>query len=383
MKFSEVIGQERIKLRLKKMVEERRIPHAVLFAGMEGTGSLTLALSFAQYILCTNRSEDDSCGVCPSCKKTEKLIHPDLHVSFPIINPGEKKLPVSDYFIAEWRNAVLSNPYLNLNDWMKSISAENKQPAIFEAESSKIIEKVNFKPFESEYKIVVIWLVEKMNIHCANKLLKIIEEPPTDTIFLLVSENTSQMLPTILSRCQPIHLPPIDHESMLKALKDLLTMEDKKIHEITRLSRGNFLKAKKLIQQDEENNEWFQYFIQLMRLGFKADVKGLMEWSLEMSGLGREKQKNFFQYALRMIRENYALNVSNNEVVYLTETEKNFSKNFHPYVHDKNVERIAEQFESAIFHIEHNGNAKIVFLDVALQISKAIRISNETKINSR
>lgn len=374
VKFSEVVGQLSIKNRLRQMVKENRIPHAILFTGSEGTGGLPMAWAFAQYVMCTNRSETDACGNCPSCKKAEKLVHPDLHFVFPIINQGDGKAPVSDYFISQWRNSVTSNPYLTINQWVEAIGSENKQANIFEAESSRILEKVMYKPFESSYKILIIWLAEKMNIHCANKLLKIIEEPPHDTLFLLVAEDTHSILPTILSRCQQIFLPPIDSNSLREALVSRVQIDESRLNDIVRIAKGSYLRALQLIDKNEEEERWFDPFVNLMRLAYRAQINGLMEWASEMATLGREKQKQFLTYALQLIRENYALTTAGNDIVYLTEKAFSFSKNFHPYVTDRNIELIAEQFESAIFQIEHNGNAKIIFLDVALQVSKAIRI---------
>ncbi|MGC8804144.1 MAG: ATP-binding protein, partial [Bacteroidales bacterium] len=361
MKFSEVVGQQAIKNRLRQMVKENRIPHAILFTGNEGTGGLPLAWAFAQYVMCTSRSEADACGICPSCKKAEKLVHPDLHFVFPIINPGDGKAPVSDYYITQWRSSVISNPYLTLNQWVETIGSENKQVSIFEAESSRIFEKVMYKPFESSYKILIIWLAEKMNIHCANKLLKILEEPPHDTLFLLVAEDNYSILPTILSRCQQIFLPPIDSNSLREALDSRVPIEEARLNNLVRIAKGSYLRALQLIEKNEEEECWFEPFVNLMRLAYKVQINGLMEWASEMATLGREKQKQFFAYALQLIRENYALTTVGNDIAYLTERALSFSKNFHPYVTEKNVELLAEQFESAIFQIEHNGNAKIIF----------------------
>ncbi|MCX7986813.1 MAG: DNA polymerase III subunit delta [Bacteroidales bacterium] len=374
MKFSEVIGQNNIKERLRQMVKESRIPHAMLFAGTEGTGGLPLALAFAQYIMCNNRTDNDACGNCPSCKKVEKLIHPDLHFVFPIVNPGDGKAAVSEHFLSQWRNALISNPYLTLNQWIEFIASENKQASIFEAESSRILEKVVYKSFESQYKILIIWLAEKMNIHCANKLLKVIEEPPRDTLFLLIAEDTHNMLPTILSRCQQIYLPPIDIVSLREAVDARTQINESKVNNILRMAKGSYVKAMQLIEKSEDEERWFNAFVQLMREGYKANIAGLMDWASEMSGIGREKQKQFLLYSLQLLRENFALTIAGKNVAYLADHEMNFSKNFHPYVTEKNIELLTDQLEKAIFQIERNGNAKIIFLDVALQVSKAIRI---------
>lgn len=373
MKFSEVIGQELIKERLRNAVNEDRIAHALLFQGPEGCGSLPLAISFAQYILCTERSSNDACGKCSSCKRVEKLVHPDLHFSFPVLHTSDNKSAISDNFITEFRKAVINNPYLSLNQWIEIIASENKQGNIFEAESSKIIEKLSYKPYESNYKIMIIWMAEKMNTYCANKLLKVIEEPPLNTIFLLVVENTTQMLPTILSRCQLIAVPPIENDSLKRVLQNRIH-DQTKLEEIVRISRGNYLKAIHIIENQEEDAIWLEYFIKMMRLAFKHDISGIIDWSNEMATLGREKQKRFFMYALKLLRDNFAYNIVGPHITYFSLEEQKFSKNFHPYINMLNVEKIMEEFDKAITQIERNGNAKIIFLDVALQISKVIRI---------
>jgi len=261
---------------------------------------------------------------------------------------------------------------LNLNKWVEKIASENKQAGIFEAESYRILEKLSFKSFESDYKIMIIWMAEKMNIHCANKLLKILEEPPSKTIFILVSENSDMLLPTVLSRCQSLRIPPIDNNEIRDFLKTR-NIPEERINDIIKISSGNFNKVLQLIEMQEEDKQWLDFFIQLMRIAFKKDVFSIIEWSNEMASLGREKQKRFLFYALKMIRNNFALNLAGKDVIYLNKEESDFSINFSPYVNEKNIYKIAEEFDTACYQIERNGNAKIIFLDVALQISNVIR----------
>ncbi len=327
MKFSSIIGQKSFIQHLIRSVRENHISNTQLFTGPEGSGILPLAIAYAQYIMCENKGEEDSCGVCPACLKNEKLVHPDLHFVFPVIKSSDSDSAISDEYLKEWREAVLSNPYLNLNKWVEKIASENKQAGIFEAESYRILEKLSFKSFESDYKIMIIWMAEKMNIHCANKLLKILEEPPSKTIFILVSENSDMLLPTVLSRCQSLRIPPIDNNEIRDFLKTR-NIPEERINDIIKISSGNFNKVLQLIEMQEEDKQWLDFFIQLMRIAFKKDVFSIIEWSNEMASLGREKQKRFLFYALKMIRNNFALNLAGKDVIYLNKEESDFSINF-------------------------------------------------------
>ena len=278
MKFLNVIGHHELKKQLNQTVKENRVSHAQLFAGNEGTGGLPLALAYAQYISCENRSEEDSCGICRSCLKYEKLIHPDLHFVFPVVNTGSSGKSVSDDFIGEWRVAILENPYLNLNQWIEVIAAENKQGGIFEKESGEIIRKLNLKTYESDYKIMIIWMPEKMHHVASNKLLKMIEEPPQKTLFLLVSENPGQLLATILSRCQYVKVPPINKQDICEALSKHFN-DNSKIDEIARVANGNYGKALELLNSDDEDEIYFNYFVSLMRNCYSKKVLELIKWA--------------------------------------------------------------------------------------------------------
>ena len=374
MKFLNVIGHHELKKQLKQTVKENRVSHAQLFAGNEGTGGLPLALAYAQYISCENRSEEDSCGICRSCLKYEKLIHPDLHFVFPVVNTGSSGKSVSDDFIGEWRIAILENPYLNLNQWIEVIAAENKQGGIFEKESGEIIRKLNLKTYESDYKIMIIWMPEKMHHVASNKLLKMIEEPPQKTLFLLVSENPGQLLATILSRCQYVKVPPINKQDICEALSKHFT-DNSKIDEIARVANGNYGKALELLNSDDNDEIYFNYFVSLMRNCYSKKVLELIKWAEEVASIGREKQKKFFQISLRLVRENFTLNMAGREVVYLNDQEAQFSDKFHPYINETNVNRISEELNKAAYHVEANGNGKIIFLDLALKMVKLIRAS--------
>ncbi|MGM0407960.1 MAG: ATP-binding protein, partial [Bacteroidota bacterium] len=319
MQFREVIGHQDIKARLIRTIKENRISHAQLFLGNEGSGNLALAIAYAQYIACLNKQEDDSCGVCPSCQKFKKLIHPDLHFVYPVATSKTvKKDPVSDDYISQWRNIIIENPYINQNKWYGIIDIENKQGIINKNESYEILRKLNLKTFESEYKFMIIWLPEKMNMYAANKLLKFIEEPPDKTLFLMVSENSEQILPTILSRTQLIKIPKIDSDSLYTAICDRFGVNPEKAHDIVHLSNGNFFEALNLIQAEDDDHENFERFTSLMRLAYQRKLVEIIDWVDEIARIGREKQKSFLSYALRLLRENFMLNINRKEIVYLT-----------------------------------------------------------------
>ncbi len=375
MFFRDVIGQDEIKNKLIQTVVDGRISHAQLFAGPEGSGSLALALAYAQYISCTDKLESDSCGVCPSCNKYLKLIHPDLHFVFPV-NTTEavtKKEPVSDDFIFKWREMLLEDPYPTLFGWYDRIGIENKQGIVNVRESAEIIRKLNLKTFESDYKIMIIWLPEKMNLPSANKLLKILEEPYENTVFMMVTESPEQIIPTILSRTQILKIPAIEPGPMSEALKKMFEMTDGEIQDAVRLSDGNYNKAVEYIQKSEETEVNFERFGSIMRLAYSRNIRGILDWIDQMSTLGREKQKNFLVYGLRLVRENYMMNMGNNELVRMSVKEKEFASKFSTFIHHNNAALIAEEINKACLHIEANAYDKIVFLDMAMKLIKLIR----------
>jgi DNA polymerase III subunit delta' len=372
MKFAEVVGQSNLKKQLILTVQENRVSHAQLFAGMEGSGNLALALAYAQYVSCENKSADDSCGTCKSCLKYSRYIHPDLHFVFPVVNTSSIQKAVSDDYIGEWRQALLENPYLNLNGWIEKIGSENKQGGIFEKESGSIIHKLNLKTFESEYKVMVIWMPEKMHTVAANKLLKMIEEPPSKTLFLLVSESPGQLMPTILSRCQYVKVPPVSNNEMEVELAKTIS-EPSTIKEIIRVAGGNYLKVLDIIQSNNDDQAYFELFVKLMRTCYKQDIVELISWADEAAALGREKQKKLLNTCLRLVRENFTLNHAERSIVYLNDIEMFFSEKFHPYINQNNIFAINDELNKALYHIEANGNAKIIFLDLALKMVKLIK----------
>lgn len=311
MQFRDIIGQSELKQKLTATVAEGRISHAQLFEGAAGYGSLPLALAYAQYVSCTDRGEHDSCGVCPSCVKYAKAAHPDLHFAFPVnTNKTVKSTPVSDNFIREWRKIITETKYFSEQDWYEAIGIE-KQGNISVHEAEKIISKLNFKSYESEYKIMILWLPERMNAASANRLLKLVEEPPANTIFLFVAEAAGRVLNTIYSRTQRIRLPPIDENDIAAALAlDGISKEN--TYTAARLSEGNYITARGLTENS--SNENFEKFVALMRLAYGNNVIGLLDWAESMQEIGRERMKTFLIYAERMVRENFVLNMQLDEI---------------------------------------------------------------------
>lgn len=375
MNFSQIPGQKETIDRLIRSVKEQRVSHAQLFSGPEGCGSLALALAYAKYISCENRSEADSCGSCKSCIKYEKMIHPDLHFVFPVIKSKKDSEPVSDSYIEEWRDYVKRSPYFTLNSWLGSIEVGNAQGLIFASEAGEIIKKLNLKSFESDFKIMIIWLPEKMHLATANKLLKLIEEPPEKTLFLLISEEPDKVIPTIISRCQLIKIPGFTNRDITDYLIRKYNCGVDKANEIARVANGNIIRAAELFENEDSSLQNLEKFKKLMRFAWKRDILSVIGWSEEMAGTGREAQKNFISYSLRIMRENLMLSLGQlkNDLVFLAGEEASFSKNFHPFINQENIYSLSDEFNIAYSHIEANGNAKIIFLDLALKVTRLIR----------
>jgi DNA polymerase III subunit delta' len=375
MNFAQVPGQREIKGKLLRSVRDERVSHAQIFAGPEGCGSMALALAFAKYIGCENRTEYDSCGVCKSCVKHEKMIHPDLHFVFPVIKGKKTTEPVSDNYIEEWRGFVKKSPFFTINNWLEFIEVENAQGMIFTAEAAEIIKKLSLKSYESEFKIMIIWLPERMNQTTANKLLKMIEEPPEKTFFLLVSDEPDKVIPTILSRCQLVKIPSFSNRDIARYLAETSGMPSGKAADISRVSNGSILRAIELSENEEAMHASLELFKSLMRFAWKRDVISLISWSDEIAAMGREPQKNFILFSLRLLRENLMLSLGqkDNGLVFLTGEEDEFSLKFHPSINRENIYPLTEEFNLVYSHIEANGNAKIIFLDLALKVTKLIR----------
>jgi DNA polymerase-3 subunit delta' len=369
---------------LRLSVREGRIPHAQLFAGVSGIGKLQLALAYAQYVNCPHRTSEDSCGVCPTCQQYRNLQHPELHFAFPIVKTDSAD--TCDAYMAPWRSIILKQHYFDLDDWYKALGVETKQGMIYEKESSEILRKLSLKPFGDGYKVMIIWQPEKMNPTCANKLLKILEEPPKRTLFIMVSEHPEQLLSTIQSRVQTIRVPRLQAEDIAQALMSQHNMNETEARDIARIANGSYLQALKKSDETEENQQELRDFIALFRDAYTVGVmrdpkmkfdslKRLRQWSMEMadSKVGREKQKHFLQYAQNQVRENYIRNFHQPELNYQMSAERDFSVKFSPFIHNGNVEQIMLELEKAERQIEQNGNAKVIFFDLCLQMIVLIK----------
>ena len=375
MFFRDIPGQNEIAERLRKSVSDQRVSHAQLFAGNEGCGHFAMALAYARYISCLSRTDTDACGECPACIKYEKLIHPDLHFVFPIFRTKKFTDPVCDNFLPDWRSFVTASPFFNLNGWLNALDVENAQAIIYAAEASEILRKLSLKTFEAEYKIMIIWLPEKMHQTAANKLLKLIEEPPDKTLFLLVSEEPDRILPTILSRCQITRFRGVSSSDLTAYLAGKYSLTPEKASEIAYVSNGNLVKASTITRDADEPNSDLESFRSLMRHAWKRDLAALSEWSENMAATGREAQKRFLAYCLGLIRGNFVMNRNNGnaDLTFMTNEESGFSEKFYPYVNERNITSLYGEFNTAHYHIESNGNAKIIFLDLSLQVLKLIK----------
>ena len=367
MFFKDVIGQEEAKQRLIREAKEGKIAHARLFCGPEGIGKLPLAIAYARYLSCNNPGEKDACGICPSCVKFNKLAHPDLHFAFPVIKKKSKDT-VSDDFITEWRELLSQTPYFNLNIWLEEMGAENQQAQIYVKESDEIIRKLSLKSSQGGYKIMIIWLPEKMNVECSNKLLKLLEEPPSQTIFLLVSEEPDMLLTTIQSRTQRFALYGIEEKYITERLQSQYGLQERDAISIGHRSEGNFLKALESIHLNEENKLFFDLFVSLMRLSYQRKIREMKQWSETLATMGRERQKHFLSYCQRLVRENFMFNFQDPSLIFMNEEEQNFSKRFAPYINEKNVMGIMDELSEAQRHIEQNVNARMVFFDFSLKM---------------
>ncbi len=373
MFFKDIIGQQQVKNRLIQSVQKGFVPHAQLFAGGEGVGALPLAIAYARYLNCTNKQETDACGICPSCVKFNKLAHPDLHFVFPIVKNDKKKKEICDDYLMEWRNFLSGNTYFNLSQWLDFISAENSQGIIYAKESNEIIKKLNLKTYEAEYKIMIIWLPEKMHESCANKLLKILEEPSAKTVFILVPENPDQVIGTIQSRSQFIHIPPILPEDIVNALNQTYTLDNEDLKAIVHLANGNYIKALETLKAGEENKLFLELFITIMRNSWSRDVKNMKVKAEFFASLGREKQKSFLAYAQRLIRENFLYRLQLPEINYLNKAEAAFSVKFSPFVNDRNIISFMDDLALGERHIEQNVNPRMVFFDLSMKIAVLLK----------
>jgi len=373
MKFEDIIGQVEVKKHLQQTIDENRVPHAQLFLGNQGFGTLPMAITYAKEILCSNSKIDQTSAKA----KCDKLIHPDLHFIFPVNTTAEvKRNPTSKPFLKQFREAYLENPYLDLNQWLEFIGVGNKQGIINVHQAQDILKDVYLKPFESDFKVVVIWMAEKLHPSASNKLLKVIEEPPEKTVFLLVTEDQEQIITTILSRTQIVQFKRLHKEEIKAALQENYSIGEDQVITINNLCNGSYNEALKLLQHNEvvlfnRNN-----FIDWMRLAFRKDLVGIQEWVEGISVIGREKQKAFLEFGLHIFREAMVLNHKGFDVLQLDGEESKFVKNFAPFVHQGNLKAYMDLFNESIYHIERNANPRILFLDLTITVMKLMKMKN-------
>lgn len=368
MKFADVIGQSEAAERLLQQVRENRVAHAQLFCGREGCGKFPLALAYASYLLCDHPSAHDVCDHCPSCAKTRILEHPDLHFIYPTI----KKQTCRDMF-RHWKAMVGRSPYFSLDTWLAEMGAENQQPVIYAQESDAIQQALLLHSSEGGRKVVIVWLPERMNETTANKMLKLLEEPPEGTVFLLVSEAPEMLLSTVVSRVQRIDIPPISEADMKAALVNLHGVEGGEAERIARFARGSYVEALEVLQTSRDEKLFFGEFVVLMRRAYTRDIKALLEWSDQIASWGREKQKRFLDYALRLVRENFVYNFRLPKLNYMSDEESEFASRFARFVNERNVIGLGLELERAAADIAGNANAAITLFDLAMKVIILIR----------
>lgn len=381
MLFNQIIGQEHIKNHLQTSAKNGRIPHAQLFVGKEGSGTLPVAIAYAQFLL-SHFSDNPTASEL----KVAKLQHPDLHFAFPVTtNDSVKKHPVSNLFLNEWRDFVSKQPYGGLFNWLQSIGVENKQGMIGVDEALEVVKKLQLKSYEGGFKVMIIWMAEKMNIAASNKLLKLIEEPPAKTIFLLITENEDQIITTIKSRCQALHFPVLSEQDIANELLLREKCSESDALKIATQAEGNYNKAVHLLHQDSNDLIFEQWFIAWIRTAFKAKgnaavIQELVVWSETIAKTGRETQKQFLDYCLQFFRQALLLNYKSPELVFLeTQTPKFNLQNFAPFVHSENILAIEKELNDALYHIERNGNPKIILLDLSMKLTRFLH-KKETSV---
>ena len=377
MFFRDIIGQEELKALLTETARKGIVPHARMFCGQEGYGGFQLALAYARYLNCTARSDADSCGRCPSCLKYNEFVHPDLHFVFPMVTTTKPKKAVCDDYLPEWREflkaRITAHTYLDMDMWLAEIGAETKQPLIYAAESESIIRKMTFRISEAIYRVLFIWMPERMHSACANKLLKLIEEPPANTAILMVSDSPDRVLGTIVSRSQLIQVPPIRLNDIEKTLTERWGLEHDDAVQVAHVSAGNYLKALEQLTVDNDPRFFIELFKVIMRNGWTRDITAMKSFAEEMAAMSRERQKNFLAFCQRQIRENYIYNLHEPALNYMNPEETDFSTKFAPFVNERNVMELIDELSLAERHINQNVNSKMVFFDLSMRIIVLIK----------
>lgn len=368
MQFSSIYGQDGLKQHLIQEIKDDKISHAQLFLGKAGYQSLPLALAFVQYLFCEDKGETDSCGVCAACRKVSDLQHPDLHFSFPVVQAIAK---TSAHFLKDWRAQIKSNPLFDLHDWTKRIDPKERKPILGTEESVEILKRLALKSYEGGYKVMIIWMAEEMNTTCANKILKILEEPPARTLFILLSESSDQLLTTILSRSQVVRVTSLPLDTVQIAIEKA-GFSRTQAESIAARSEGNLIEAFRLLGDQEEIDLNRELFIQLMRVCFKKDVNAMLDWSEAISGLSREGQKIFVHYALHMVRQSLLKNYTQDMLTRVSKEEADFLGKFSRFISNNNALDFMELFNDAHYHLERNAFSKLLFTQLCFQVMRFI-----------
>lgn len=379
MQYSDIIGQSFLKNHLIQSAASGRVPHAQLFIGTEGTGTLPMAIAYAQYLLCRNVGNENTGGNEACNIKFANLSHPDLHFVYPVATTeAVKKNATSDLFAEQWRSFLKTNRYGNLFDWYTHIDIQNKQGQIGVDEASEVLKKLALKSFEGGYKIMIIWMADKLNTEASNKLLKLLEEPPAKTVFILIAENEKNILQTILSRCQVLKFPPLNTSEIQEALIQREQCDPQEAIMIANQAQGSYNKALKLLHNKANALPYEKWFVQWVRAAFRAKgnsavIQELIEWSEELAALGREQQKQFIEFCIELFRQALLLNYQTPDLVYYKTTVDNFKlEKFAPFVNGSNITEIYQELGDAIYHIERNGNAKMIFTDLSIKLTRLI-----------
>jgi len=369
VKFIDVIGHESIKAEIRKEINSGKIAHAKLFYGKPGSGTLPLALCFAQYLFCEQKTEKDSCGICPSCKRVQEFNHPDLHYVYPVV---KLEHGTSISLIETWREQLNTNAYFDLSTWSAVINSKNYRPIIANEESYEIIRKLSLKSYEGGAKVMIIWMAEEMNVFSSNKLLKMIEEPPANTYLILVCENLENLLTTIQSRTQKINVPRIALDDLSNFLISNFQLNRTDADSAASFAEGDYLVALDYLNANEEQAIYRDQFIQMMRVSYKKDVLGMLDWADKIATEPKERQKFYVIYSLHMFRQSLLANYIGPEMMRVSEEEEKFLKNFAPFISGNNIREFQDTFGKAHYYIDRNANAKILFTQLCFQTMRYI-----------
>lgn len=373
MYFHDIIGQDDLKARLTDTARRGIIPHARLFCGRTGSGTFPLALAYARYLNCSDRTDTDACGKCHSCRQYDALAHPDLHFVFPIVADKKRKRTVCDDYLGEWRAMLTEHIYFDLDEWLDRMETAGKQALIYAEESDQMIRKTSLRIYEAQYRVLIVWMPERMHAACANKLLKLIEEPPARTVILMVSDAPDLILGTILSRTQRLDVRPIEADALARALEQRNGLSPDAARRTAHLAHGDLLAAERSMGDDERQRLFLDFFIRIMRNAWKRDVRAMKQTADELAALSREQQRAFLAYCQHLVRENFVRRFRSDDLNYLRPDEAAFSARFSPYVNERNVFDFAAELADAERHIAQNGNAKMIFFDLTLRITVLLK----------